>query len=68
MAKQKQVCAYHEPPLFLIERAAAPFFGVKAYGVHVNGYVRKPDGESMFVMPRLIVDGRAKGFMNDLLP
>lgn len=35
-------------PLFKIERSAATVFGVMAYGVHVNGYSRSPDG-SMFV-------------------
>ncbi|CAI9100285.1 OLC1v1037249C1 [Oldenlandia corymbosa var. corymbosa] len=29
---------------FLVERAAAPFFGIKDYEVHMNGYVEK-DGE-----------------------
>jgi hypothetical protein len=32
------------PPLFEMERAAAPLFGVRAYAVHLNGYVRMPDG------------------------
>jgi hypothetical protein len=32
-------------PLLLLERAAVPAFGVKAYGVHVNCFVRQPDGE-----------------------
>ncbi|HZT89191.1 MAG TPA: DUF4743 domain-containing protein [Stellaceae bacterium] len=27
-----------EPPVFRIDRGAVPFFGVRAYGVHVNGY------------------------------
>lgn len=27
-------------PLMLMERSAVPFFGVRAYGIHVNGYVR----------------------------
>lgn len=31
-------------PLLLIERAAAPYFGIRAYGVHVNGYVVQADG------------------------
>lgn len=35
---------YGQPPLFDLERAAVPLFGVKAYGVHLNGYVRR-DGE-----------------------
>ncbi|XP_074368490.1 nudix hydrolase 20, chloroplastic-like isoform X3 [Apium graveolens] len=29
---------------FSLERAAAPYFGIKAYGVHMNGYVEK-DGQ-----------------------
>ncbi|GJP36356.1 hypothetical protein CLOM_g20871 [Closterium sp. NIES-68] len=34
--------SFHAPPAFLIERAAAPLFGTKAYGVHMNGYVLLP--------------------------
>jgi 8-oxo-dGTP pyrophosphatase MutT (NUDIX family) len=29
------------PALFAIERAAVALFGIRAYGVHLNGYVRK---------------------------
>jgi len=35
---------YGAAPLFDLERAGVPLFGVKAYGVHLNGYVRR-DGE-----------------------
>ena len=28
------------PPLFRLDRGAVPFFGVRAYGVHLNGYRR----------------------------
>lgn len=31
---------FHLPALFEMERAAVPRFGVAAYGVHVNGWVR----------------------------
>ena len=31
--------AFGTPPLCTVERAAAPLLGVRAYGVHVNGYV-----------------------------
>jgi isopentenyldiphosphate isomerase len=37
------------PPLLSIERAAIPQFGVRAYGVHMNGYVRKADGIHMWI-------------------
>jgi 8-oxo-dGTP pyrophosphatase MutT (NUDIX family) len=32
------------PPLFRLDRGAVPFFGTRAYGVHLNGYCRR-DGE-----------------------
>jgi isopentenyldiphosphate isomerase len=36
-------------PLARIERAAIPPFGIRAYGVHMNGYVRKADGIHMWI-------------------
>ncbi|WVZ64509.1 hypothetical protein U9M48_014012 [Paspalum notatum var. saurae] len=36
--------SYGMPSYFSLERAAAPYFGIKAYGVHMNGYVEK-DGQ-----------------------
>src|SRR5437763_16824721 len=29
-----------DPPIFRLDRGAVPFFGVRAYGVHLNGYRR----------------------------
>lgn len=40
------------PSLFEIERAAAPFFGIRTYGVHVNGFVRKADGLHLWIPRR----------------
>ena len=37
------------PHAFDIERAAAEFFGTRAYGVHVNGFVRDRDGLRMWI-------------------
>jgi len=34
------VSAFSSPVAFAIERAAYPYFGIKGYGVHVNGFVR----------------------------
>lgn len=36
---------YGQDNLFLVERAAASLLGIRAYGVHINGYVRLPNGE-----------------------
>ncbi len=30
---------YDEEPLLLVERVCYPYYGIKAYGVHVNGYI-----------------------------
>ena len=32
------------PPVFSLDRGAVAFFGVRAYGVHMNGYRREKDG------------------------
>ena len=39
-------------PLLLLERAAVPAFGVKAYGVHVNCFVRDDDTIHVWVARR----------------
>jgi hypothetical protein len=36
--------SFFEPALFQLDRAAVPSMGVRAYGVHVNGFVRNPNG------------------------
>jgi len=38
--------------LLLIDRAAAPWFGIRAFGQHMNGYVRAPEGLLMWVARR----------------
>lgn len=40
---------YGDEPLLRLERAAVPVFGVKAYGVHLNGFTRVPDGIRLWV-------------------
>ena len=48
--------SFSSDPIFLIERAAYSYFGMKGYGVHVNGYVRDDKGE----VAQLWVAKRAK--------
>ena len=54
--------AWSEPALFAIDRGAATSFGVLAFGVHVNGYVDRPDGLHMWIgrrsADRLIAPGK----------
>ncbi len=37
------------PTLFEIDRAHVPVLGVRAYGVHLNGYVRRADGLHLWI-------------------
>lgn len=37
------------PPIFRLDRGAVPFFGVRAYGVHLNGYLRQGDTLCLWV-------------------
>ncbi len=39
-------------PRLLIDRSAAPYFGVRAYGQHLNGFVRSRDGLQLWVARR----------------
>jgi len=35
------------PPVFRLDRGAVPFFGTRAYGVHLNGFLR--EGDTLFL-------------------
>ena len=37
------------PVLFEIERSAVPFFGIRAFGIHVNGFMREDSGYSLWL-------------------
>ena len=43
---------WRAPPLMLMERAAIPYFGIRAYGIHMNGYVRDGGRLAMWVARR----------------
>lgn len=41
-----------EDARFLIDRACAPYFGIRAFGQHINGFVRADDGPRMWIARR----------------
>ncbi len=55
------------PHLFEMERAAAPFFGVRAYGVHVNGFVRDRGGIHLWVARRAARKQTFPGLLDNLV-
>jgi hypothetical protein len=44
--------AWEAPPLAKLERAAVPYFGMRAWGIHLTGFVRGPDGIAIWVPRR----------------
>ncbi len=56
------------PALFTIERAAAALFGIRAYGVHLNGFVRAPDGGmDLWIARRAATSGVAPGKLDNMV-
>jgi 8-oxo-dGTP pyrophosphatase MutT (NUDIX family) len=41
-----------QPPLLKIDRVAVAHFGIRSYGLHINGFVRRPDGIHLWVGKR----------------
>jgi hypothetical protein len=54
-------------PHFKLDRGAVPFFGVKAYGVHLNGFVRDRDGLKLWVGRRSPKKAVAPGKLDNLV-
>ncbi|MGY0399318.1 MAG: DUF4743 domain-containing protein [Ostreibacterium sp.] len=57
---------YARKTLFLLERAALSFLGMTGYGVHVNGYVKKKDGLSMWVAKRSATKPTSPGKLDQI--
>jgi hypothetical protein len=57
----------NEPPLLVMERAGIPLFGVRAAGVHVNGYVRRGDDLLMWIGKRSLDKATAPGKLDQLV-
>ncbi len=59
--------SYAAAPLFQMERAAVPRLGVRAYGVHMNGYVRTPGGLKMWVARRSRTKPTFPGMLDNMV-
>ena len=55
-----------DAPLLTMERAAVPLFGLRAYGVHLNGFLRGPEGLSLWVARRAENKATAPGKLDHL--
>ena len=55
------------PPWFLLERAAARFFGIQTCAAHVNGLVRLDDGIAMWMARRSPAKSIDPGMLDNLV-
>ncbi len=53
--------------LMRIDRAAVPLFGVRAYGVHMNGFVRAPEGLKLWIARRSMGKKIAPGKFDNIV-
>lgn len=61
------VNSWGEAPLLTIDRAAVELFGVRAYGLHVNGFVRRPDGLHLWIGVRALDKHVAPGKLDNIV-
>ena len=59
--------SHTHPPLFTMERAAVPLFGVRACGVHMNGFVRDAGGTKMWIGRRSLDKPTGPGKLDQLV-
>ena len=59
--------AWGAPPLMLMERAATPYFGVRSYGVHMNGFVREGERIAMWVGRRALDKPTYPGMLDNMV-
>ncbi|XP_038879265.1 nudix hydrolase 20, chloroplastic-like isoform X3 [Benincasa hispida] len=59
--------SFGAPNFFSLERAAAPYFGIKVYGVHMNGYVEKEGKKFLWVAKRSQTKPTFPGMLDHLV-
>ena len=59
--------AFSAPPLFEMERAAVPLFGVPGYGVHMNGWLNKDGRTHMWIARRSLTKPTGPGKLDQMV-
>lgn len=58
---------FGEPELLRLDRAAVPLFGVRAFGIHVNGFVYTASGVELWIGRRSRTKAVAPGKLDNLV-
>ncbi|XP_002871886.2 nudix hydrolase 20, chloroplastic isoform X2 [Arabidopsis lyrata subsp. lyrata] len=59
--------SFNAPVIFSLERAAAPYFGIKGYGVHMNGYVERDAQKFLWIGKRSLSKSTYPGMLDHLV-
>ncbi|VVB17118.1 unnamed protein product [Arabis nemorensis] len=59
--------SFNAPVFFSLERAAAPYFGLKGYGVHMNGYVERDGQKFLWIGKRSLTKSTYPGMLDHLV-
>ncbi|MFQ6022765.1 MAG: DUF4743 domain-containing protein [Acidiferrobacterales bacterium] len=58
---------YGAPPILQMERAAFPCLGIRAYGIHMNGYVRDCENVKMWIARRTYDKPTFPGMLDNMV-
>lgn len=58
---------WEDESLFEIERAMTPYFGIRAFGVHMNGFVRTSTGLKMWIAKRSQTKATSPGMWDNMV-
>lgn len=59
--------AFGREVLFHLERAACPYLGIRAWGFHLDGYVRKRDGIHLWIAKRSATKQTYPGMLDNMV-
>jgi len=65
--RYRVVARFTDPPLMEVDRAQVSLFGVRAFGVHVNGLVRHADGLDLWIGRRSPTKSVAPGRLDNMV-
>ncbi|GAB5471344.1 MAG: DUF4743 domain-containing protein [Rhodospirillales bacterium] len=61
------VRTWEELPALAVDRALVPALGLRSYGIHMNGFVRRPEGLFMWIGRRSATKATAPGKLDHLV-
>lgn len=65
--RYRVVHRFNDQPVMSVDRGVVSLFGIRAFGVHVNGIVRRPDGLHLWIGQRALDKTVAPGKLDNMV-